>query len=305
MGQKVHPYGFRLGVIYDWKSRWFASRDYADLLQEDLAIRRYIKQHLRRAAVSRVEIERTTKRIKVDIFTARPGIVIGRRGSEVDRIKRDLARMTGKDVQVNIQEVNAPELDAFLVAQNIAEQLEGRVSFRRAMKRSVQNAIRAGAKGIKVSCAGRLGGAEMARREWYREGQVPLQTLRADIDYGMFVAHTTMGAIGVKVWIYKGMIAEPERRPREKAVAEDRKGPAAGKKSGVAAAPAQEKAEIEEAAPGPEREEAVSEPGEKEEGEKPAGETGESDEGEKPAGESDEGEKSSGESDKSEDNEEE
>ena len=216
VGQKVHPYGFRLGVIYDWKSRWFAGKDYADLLQEDLSIRRYIKQNLRRAAISRVEIERTSKRIKVDIYTARPGIVIGRRGAEVDRIKRDLAKMTGKDVQVNIQEVNAPEMDAFLVAQNIAEQLEGRVSFRRAMKRSVQNAIRAGAKGIKVSCSGRLGGAEMARREWYREGRVPLQTLRADIDYGFYVARTTMGVIGVKVWIYKGNIAEPERRPREK-----------------------------------------------------------------------------------------
>lgn len=216
MGQKIHPYGFRLGVIYDWKSRWFATRDYAELLQEDLDIRRYIKRHLRRAAISRVEIERTTKRIKVDIFTARPGIVIGRRGVEVDRIKRDLARMTSKDVQVNIQEVNQPEMDAYLVAQNIAEQLEGRVSFRRAMKRSVQNAMRAGAKGIKVSCAGRLGGAEMARREWYREGQVPLQTLRADIDYGFYVSRTTFGVIGVKVWIYKGVIAEPDRRAREK-----------------------------------------------------------------------------------------
>ncbi|MEW6553377.1 MAG: 30S ribosomal protein S3 [Actinomycetota bacterium] len=235
MGQKVHPYGFRLGVIYDWKSRWFANRDYADLLQEDLSIRRYVKQHLRRAAVSRVEIERTTKRIKVDIFTARPGIVIGRRGAEVDRIKRDLARMTGKEVQVNIQEVNTPELDAYLVAQNIAEQLEGRVSFRRAMKRSVQNAIRAGAKGIKVSCSGRLGGAEMARREWYREGQVPLQTLRADIDYGYYVARTTMGVIGVKVWIYKGLIAEPERKPREKTAMEPEKVPVAEKEAAAAA----------------------------------------------------------------------
>ena len=216
MGQKVHPYGFRLGVIYDWKSRWFATRDYADLLLEDLAIRRYIKGHLRRAAISRVEIERTTKRLKVDIYTARPGIVIGRRGAEVDRIKQDLAKMTSKEVQVNIQEVNMPELDAYLVAQNIAEQLVGRVSFRRAMKRAVQNAMRAGAKGIKVSCAGRLGGAEMARREWYREGQVPLQTLRADIDYGFYVARTTMGVIGVKVWIYKGMIAEPDRKAVEK-----------------------------------------------------------------------------------------
>lgn len=216
MGQKVHPYGFRLGVIYDWKSRWFADRDYAALLQEDLAIRNYLRNHLRRAAVSRVEIERTPKRINVDIYTARPGIVIGRRGAEVDRIRKDLVKMTGKEVYVNIQEVDVPELDAFLVAQNIAEQLEGRVSFRRAMKRAVQNAIRAGAKGIKVSCAGRLGGAEMARTEWYREKRVPLQTLRADIDYGFCVARTTFGVIGVKVWIYKGMIAEPEKRSKEK-----------------------------------------------------------------------------------------
>ncbi|MBC7229310.1 MAG: 30S ribosomal protein S3 [Actinobacteria bacterium] len=221
MGQKVHPYGFRLGVIYDWKSRWFANRGYAELLQEDLAIRRHIRQHMRRAAISRVEIERTSKRVKVDIFTARPGIVIGRKGAEVDRIKRDLARMTDKEVQVNIQEINYPELDAYLVAQNIAEQLEGRVSFRRAMKRAVQNAMRAGAKGIKVSCAGRLGGAEMARTEWYREGRVPLQTLRADIDYGYYEARTTMGVIGVKVWIYKGDIAGPDRRSREKAAAEE------------------------------------------------------------------------------------
>lgn len=223
MGQKVHPYGFRLGVIYDWKSRWFASRGYSDLLQEDLAIRRYIRHHMRRAAISRVEIERTSKRVKVDIFTARPGIVIGRKGAEVDRIKRDLARMTEKDVQVNIQEINYPELDAYLVAQNIAEQLEGRVSFRRAMKRSVQNAMRAGAKGIKVSCAGRLGGAEMARTEWYREGRVPLQTLRADIDYGYYEARTTMGVIGVKVWIYKGDIAGPDRRSRERPASEEKR----------------------------------------------------------------------------------
>ena len=219
MGQKVHPYGFRLGVIYDWKSRWFANRDYADLLQEDLAIRQYLKDHLRRAAVSRVEIERTVKRVKVDIFTARPGIVIGRRGSEVDRIKRELTKMTGKEVHVNIQEVNQPEMDAYLVAQNISEQLVGRVSFRRAMKRAVQNAMRAGAKGIKVQCSGRLGGAEMARTEWYREGQVPLQTLKADIDYGFYVARTTMGVIGVKVWIYKGLIAEPDRKLKEKTAA--------------------------------------------------------------------------------------
>ncbi len=268
MGQKVHPYGFRLGVIYDWKSRWFATRDYADLLQEDLSIRRYIKQHLRRAAISRVEIERTTKRIRVDIFTARPGIVIGRRGAEVDRIKRDLAQMTGKDVQVNIQEVNTPELDAFLVAQNIAEQLEGRVSFRRAMKRSVQNAIRAGAKGIKVSCSGRLGGAEMARREWYREGQVPLQTLRADIDYGFYVARTSMGVIGVKVWIYKGNITGPDRKPKEQAAKETLEKPAAGKVDAAAVDATTVENAGEEAVPEKEIPEPEAEAGgEKEDGE--------------------------------------
>lgn len=222
MGQKVHPYGFRLGIIYDWKSRWFATKDYGDLLQEDLAIRKFLRDYLRRAAVSRVEIERTPKRVRVDIHTARPGIVIGRRGAEVDRIKRELTRMTGKEVYVNIQEVNYPELDATLVAQSIAEQLEARVSFRRAMKKAVQNAIRAGAKGIKVSCAGRLGGAEMARTEWYREGRVPLGTLRADIDYGFAVARTTFGVIGVKVWIFKGLISEPDRKAREKAEVEER-----------------------------------------------------------------------------------
>jgi small subunit ribosomal protein S3 len=240
VGQKVHPYGFRLGVIYDWKSRWFATRDYADLLQEDLGIRRYLKGHLRRAAVSRVEIERTSKRVKVDIYTARPGIVIGRRGAEVDRIKRELTKMTGKEVQINIQEVNQPELDAFLMAQNIAEQLQGRVSFRRAMKRSVQNAMRAGAKGIKVSCSGRLGGAEMARTEWYREGQVPLQTLRADIDYGFFVARTTFGVIGVKVWIYKGMIGEPDRKAKQIPKAAQEATPAKGAQEDVPKEPTED-----------------------------------------------------------------
>jgi small subunit ribosomal protein S3 len=247
VGQKVHPYGFRLGIIYDWKSRWFATRDYADLLQEDLAIRRYVKSYLRRAAISRVEIERTSKRIKVDIYTARPGIVIGRRGAEVDRVKRELASMTSKEVQVNIQEVNQPELDAFLVAQNIAEQLEGRVSFRRAMKRAVQNAMRAGAKGIKVSCSGRLGGAEMARTEWYREGQVPLQTLKADIDYGFCVSRTTFGVIGVKVWIYKGVIGEPDRKYRERPAAAEKALPESGE---AAAGPV-------EAVGAPEEEEAL------------------------------------------------
>ncbi len=211
MGQKVHPYGLRLGIINDWKSRWYAEKEYAGLLQEDIAIRRYLDQRLAHAAISRVEIERTVQRVKLDIFTARPGIVIGRRGSEVDRIRKDLEKITGKQVHVNIQEIRNPEMDAVLVAKNIAEQLAGRVSFRRAMKRSVQNAMRAGALGIRVSCSGRLGGAEMARREWYREGRVPLHTLRADIDYGLAEARTTFGRIGVKVWIYKGEIRKLEK----------------------------------------------------------------------------------------------
>lgn len=220
MGQKVHPYGFRLGVINDWKSRWFATKNYPEMLQEDIRIRGYLDRKMRKAAVSQVEIERTDQRVKVDIWTARPGIVIGRRGAEVDKVKNELEKITGKQVHVNIQEIREPELDAYLVAQNIAEQLEGRVSFRRAMKKSVQNAMRAGAKGIRVSCAGRLGGAEMARTEWYREGRVPLQTLRSNIDYGYAVSRTTFGVIGVKVWIYRGDLLAPERRPQEKAAGE-------------------------------------------------------------------------------------
>ncbi len=216
MGQKVHPYGFRLGIINDWKSRWFAGKEYPELLQEDLLIRRHLERRMQRAAVSKVEIERTEKKVTVDVWTARPGIVIGRRGAEVDKLKKELEQMTSKQVHLNIQEIRQPELDAFLVAQNIAEQLEGRVSFRRAMKKAVQNAMRAGAQGIKVSCAGRLGGAEMARTEWYREGRVPLQTLRSDIDYGYCVARTTFGVIGVKVWIYRGDRLAPERRSQER-----------------------------------------------------------------------------------------
>jgi small subunit ribosomal protein S3 len=219
VGQKVHPYGFRLGIVNDWKSRWFAGKDYPELLQEDILIRRHLEKRMRKAAVSKVEIERTAQKVTVDVWTARPGIVIGRRGAEVDKLKKELEDLTRKQVHVNIQEIREPELDAFLVAQNIAEQLEGRVSFRRAMKKAVQNATRAGAKGIRVSCAGRLGGAEMARTEWYREGRVPLQTLRSDIDYGYCVARTTFGVIGVKVWIYRGDRMAPERRALEKAEA--------------------------------------------------------------------------------------
>ncbi|MBK5224556.1 MAG: 30S ribosomal protein S3 [Acidimicrobiia bacterium] len=208
MGQKVNPYGFRLGVTTDWKSRWFASRgDYADFIIEDWKIRDYLMTELPHAAISRVEVERTRDRLRVDVHTARPGIVIGRRGSEADRLRAGLTKISGNHkVQLNIQEIKQPELDAALIAQGVADQLAGRVAFRRAMKRAVQNAQKAGALGIRVQCSGRLGGSEMARTEWYREGRVPLHTLRADIDYGFREAKTTYGRIGVKVWIYKGDI---------------------------------------------------------------------------------------------------
>ncbi|PKQ28116.1 MAG: 30S ribosomal protein S3 [Candidatus Anoxymicrobium japonicum] len=202
MGQKIHPYGFRLGVINDWKSRWIAGKEYPDLVLEDIKIREYLKRQLANAAVSKIEIERKARELSVDVHTARPGIVIGRKGSEVDKIRDDLSKMVGHDVSVNIIEVPVPDLDATLVARNIADQISGRVSFRRAMKRAVGNTMRLGARGIKVQCSGRLGGAEMSRREWYREGRVPLQTLRADVDYGFVEAKTTFGRIGVKVWIY-------------------------------------------------------------------------------------------------------
>ena len=208
MGQKVNPYGFRLGVTTDWKSRWFADRkEYADYVIEDWKIRNYLQTQLPHAAISRVEVERTRDRLRVDVHTARPGIVIGRRGSEADRLRGGLSKITGNNkVQLNIQEIKQPELDAALIAQGVADQLAGRVAFRRAMKRAVQNAQKAGALGIRVQCSGRLGGSEMSRTEWYREGRVPLHTLRADIDYGFREAKTTAGRIGVKVWIYKGDI---------------------------------------------------------------------------------------------------
>lgn len=206
MGQKVNPFGLRLGIINDWRSRWYSEKDFPKNVQEDLRIREFISGRLSRAGISRVEIERAGDRVQVDIHTARPGIVIGKKGSEVDLIRGELEKMTQKQVQVNIQEVKRPELDAHLVAQNVAEQLEGRVSFRRVMKRAVSAALRSGAKGVKIQCAGRLGGSEMARREWYREGQVPLHTLRADIDYGFAEAHTAFGQVGIKVWVYKGKV---------------------------------------------------------------------------------------------------
>src|SRR5438876_4589412 len=206
MGQKVHPEGFRVGYIHDWKSNWFNDREFADYLHEDIRIREHIEQKLSHAGLSDITIRKNKNEITVDIHTARPGIVIGKSGAEVDALRRDLHRMTGKQVRVNILEVKRPELDAKLVAQSIAEQLQNRVAFRRAMKRAITSAIRAGAKGIRVQVSGRLGGAEMARTEGYSEGRVPLHTLRADIDYGMHEARTTFGRIGVKCWVNKGEV---------------------------------------------------------------------------------------------------
>lgn len=208
MGQKVNPYGFRLGTTTEWKSRWFADRqEYADYVIEDSTIRRRIMEDLPHGAISRIEVERTRDRVRVDVHTARPGIVIGRRGSEADRLRGELAKITGNNrVQLNIQEIKDPELDAALIAQGVADQLANRIAFRRAMKRAVQNAQKAGVLGIRVQCSGRLGGSEMSRTEWYREGRVPLHTLRANIDYGFREARTTAGRIGVKVWLYKGDI---------------------------------------------------------------------------------------------------
>lgn len=209
MGQKTNPLGFRLGIIKTWDSRWFASKNYAKFLLEDMAIKKYLKDKLYQAGISKIEIERAAnkdKRVKINIHTSRPGLVIGRKGSEVDSLKKELQVMTDKEVILNITEVKRPEIDAQLVAENVALQIERRVSFRRAMKRNVSQALKFGAKGIKVMCAGRLAGAEMARTEWYREGRVPLQTIRADIDYGFAIARTKYGVIGIKVWIYKGEI---------------------------------------------------------------------------------------------------
>ncbi|MBC7347263.1 MAG: 30S ribosomal protein S3 [Clostridia bacterium] len=206
MGQKVHPRGLRLGIVRDWNARWFAERDFAKLLHEDLELRRFLKKKLYAAGVSDIEIERAANRLKVTIHTAKPGIVIGRGGAEVENLRQELERRTGRQVNLNIVEIKRPELDAQLVAEGVAAQLEKRVSFRRAMKQAVARAMRMGAQGIKIACAGRLAGAEMARTEWYSEGKVPLQTLRADIDFGFAEALTTYGKIGVKVWVYRGDI---------------------------------------------------------------------------------------------------
>jgi small subunit ribosomal protein S3 len=211
MGQKVHPIGLRLGIIKTWDSRWFSQKSYSTLLHEDFKIRKIVKERLMHAGVSKVEIERAGQKAKINIHTARPGIIIGKKGAEVDKLKKDLEAMTGKQMYINIQEIRRPELDAQLVAENIALQLERRIAFRRAMKKSVTSALRLGAQGIKIMCAGRLAGAEIARTEWYREGRVPLHTLRADIQYGFFEAKTTMGQIGVKVWIYRGDVLQQSK----------------------------------------------------------------------------------------------
>jgi small subunit ribosomal protein S3 len=215
VGQKINPHGFRLGISTDWKSRWYADKQYGEYVKEDVAIRRLLSKGMERAGIAKVEIERTRDRVRVDIHTARPGIVIGRRGAEADRIRGELEKLSGKQVQLNILEVKNPEAEAQLVAQGVAEQLSNRVAFRRAMRKAIQSAMRSPqVKGIRVQCSGRLGGAEMSRSEFYREGRVPLHTLRADIDYGLFEARTTFGRIGVKVWIYKGDVVGG-RRERE------------------------------------------------------------------------------------------
>ena len=204
MGQKTNPIGFRLGVIKSWESRWFSEKDYSKLLQEDITIRKFLMKKLSLAGISKVVIERPAKLAKITIHTSRPGVIIGKKGSDIERLKKDIGNITQGDVSINIVEIKKPELDSQLVADNIAQQLERRVAFRRAMKRAVQSAMRLGALGIRVNCSGRLGGAEIARTEWYREGRVPLHTLRADIDYGVSRANTTYGICGVKVWIFKG-----------------------------------------------------------------------------------------------------
>ena len=204
MGQKVMPTGFRLGITEDWRSRWYSDKDYAKNLENDLAIRRFLDKYLAKAAVAKVEIERAGDKVKVIITTARPGVVIGKKGAEIESLRKQLAKVVGGPVNIEVVEVKRPELDANLIAQSVAEQLEGRVAFRRAMRKAVQSARKSGALGIRIQCSGRLGGAEMSRREWYREGRVPLHTLRAKIDYGFATAATTMGSIGIKVWVYHG-----------------------------------------------------------------------------------------------------
>jgi small subunit ribosomal protein S3 len=220
MGQKVNPIGLRLGINRTWDSRWFANRDYAKLLHEDLKLRKFLMDRLSQAGISRVVIERPAKKARITIHTARPGVVIGKKGADIEKLRSELGKTTGGEVNLNIVEIRKPEIDAKLVAEAIAQQLERRVAFRRAMKRAVQSAMRLGAEGIRINCSGRLGGAEIARMEWYREGRVPLHTLRADIDYGVATAFTTFGTCGVKVWIFKGEILEHDPMAQDKKMAE-------------------------------------------------------------------------------------
>ena len=216
MGQKVKPIGLRLGINRTWDSRWFAEKNYSDLLHKDLKVRKYIMEKLKTAAVSRVVIERPAGRARVSIYSGRPGLIIGKKGQDIEKLKGELSKTLDMEVSLNIMEIRKPEIDAKLVAENIAQQLERRVAFRRAMKRSVQSAMRLGAAGVRINCAGRLGGAEIARTEWYREGRVPLHTLRADVDYGEAEANTTYGICGIKVWIFKGEIMEHDPLAQEK-----------------------------------------------------------------------------------------
>ena len=216
MGQKTNPIGFRLGIIKSWESRWFSEKDYSKLLQEDITIRKFLKKKLSSAGLSKVVIERPAKLANITIHTSRPGVIIGKKGSDIEKLKKEIGNITEGDVSINIVEIKKPELDSQLVADNIAQQLERRVAFRRAMKRAVQSAMRLGALGIRVNCSGRLGGAEIARTEWYREGRVPLHTLRADVDYGEAEANTTYGICGIKVWIFKGEIMEHDPLAQEK-----------------------------------------------------------------------------------------
>jgi small subunit ribosomal protein S3 len=224
MGQKVNPIGFRLGINRTWDSRWYADRDYAKLLHEDIEIRKYLLKTLSQAGVSKVVIERPAKKARVSIYTARPGVVIGKKGADIEKLRASISTMTDAEVHLNIVEIRKPEIDAQLVAENIAQQLERRIAFRRAMKRAVQSAMRLGAEGIRINCAGRLGGAEIARTEWYREGRVPLHTLRADVDYGSITAHTTYGTCGVKVWVFKGEIMAHDPMAQDKKAMEQQVG---------------------------------------------------------------------------------
>ncbi|MEE8202895.1 MAG: 30S ribosomal protein S3 [Alphaproteobacteria bacterium] len=224
MGQKVNPIGLRLGINRTWDSRWYADRDYARLLHEDIKLREYLKKRLSQAGVSRIVIERPAKKARITIHTARPGVVIGKKGADIERLRTELAKMTESDVHLNIVEIRKPEIDARLVSENIAQQLERRIGFRRAMKRAVQSAMRLGAQGIRITCAGRLGGAEIARTEWYREGRVPLHTLRADVDYGVTTAITTYGTCGVKVWVFKGEIMAHDPMAQDKRALEQQTG---------------------------------------------------------------------------------